>query len=155
MDIVLTDPPYFDNIAYSELAEFFLPWMQLVGLDQLNATVVTESVQRELDRTPPGCRRLPHEFTARLSGAFREVARVLKADGLSSVQLPSRGARGVASRSHVPSQEAAISSATQVLPAPGEAGVGLHAPTRGTGLWDADLRPAKGTARRHDDDLRV
>ena len=30
VDLVLTDPPYFDNIAYSELAEFFVPWLTLL-----------------------------------------------------------------------------------------------------------------------------
>lgn len=40
IDIVLTDPPYFDNIAYSELAEFFLPWLRHFGI------VVDEGVDR-------------------------------------------------------------------------------------------------------------
>jgi len=32
IDLVITDPPYFDNIAYSELADFFHPWMRQLGL---------------------------------------------------------------------------------------------------------------------------
>src|SRR5690606_3282693 len=28
IDVVMTDPPYFDNIAYSELASFFGPWLK-------------------------------------------------------------------------------------------------------------------------------
>lgn len=32
VDLVLTDPPYLDNVAYSELSDFFLPWLQLLGL---------------------------------------------------------------------------------------------------------------------------
>src|SRR5262249_15727247 len=32
IDLILPDPPYFDNIAYSELSDFFLPWLQEFGL---------------------------------------------------------------------------------------------------------------------------
>lgn len=32
VDLVLTDPPYFDYIAYSELGHFFVPWMARLGL---------------------------------------------------------------------------------------------------------------------------
>ena len=32
VDIVLTDPPYFDYIAYSELGHFYVPWMAATGL---------------------------------------------------------------------------------------------------------------------------
>ncbi len=32
VDLILTDPPYLDNVAYSELSDFFLPWLQLLGL---------------------------------------------------------------------------------------------------------------------------
>jgi putative DNA methylase len=35
-DAMMTDPPYFDNVHYSELADFFYVWMKLasVGADQ-------------------------------------------------------------------------------------------------------------------------
>lgn len=29
VDSVITDPPYFDNIQYSELADFFYVWLRL------------------------------------------------------------------------------------------------------------------------------
>jgi adenine-specific DNA methylase len=32
IDLVLTDPPYFDYIAYSELGHFFVPWLARLGL---------------------------------------------------------------------------------------------------------------------------
>lgn len=32
VDLILTDPPFFDNIAYAELSDFFLPWLQTLGL---------------------------------------------------------------------------------------------------------------------------
>jgi putative DNA methylase len=29
VDLVVTDPPFFDNVHYSELADFFFAWQQL------------------------------------------------------------------------------------------------------------------------------
>ncbi len=149
VDMVLTDPPYFDNIAYSELAEFFLPWMQLVGLvsepDSRNRTVRESLIARRHDAGATT------RFTTGLSDVFQEVARVLKADGLLVFSF----------RHVVPDAWFALAvalagaafRATHVVPAPGEAGVGLHA-HGGTGLWDAVFVLRKGQ-RRHDEDLRV
>ena len=149
VDMVLTDPPYFDNIAYSELAEFFLPWMQLVGLvndpDGRDRIVRESLIARRHDDDATT------RFTEGLSDAFREVARVLKADGLLVFSF----------RHSVPEAWFALALAlarsafrvTQVLPAPGEAGVGLHA-HNGTGLWDAIFVLRKGQLRGRDD-LRV
>lgn len=149
VDMVLTDPPYFDNIAYSELAEFFLPWMQLVDLvsgpDGRNPMVRESLIARRHDADATT------RFTAGLSDAFQEVARVLKADGLLVFSF----------RHVVPEAWFALAlalaraafRATHVLPAPGEAGVGLHA-HEGTGLWDTVFVLRKGQ-QRHDEDLRV
>lgn len=32
VDLVLTDPPYFDNLSYSELSDFYLAWHQALGI---------------------------------------------------------------------------------------------------------------------------
>jgi putative DNA methylase len=131
VDIVLTDPPYFDNIAYSELAEFFLPWMQLVGVvndREARSRVVLESlVGRRQDA------EVTKRYSAGLSDAFREVARVLKPDGL--LVFTFRHAVADAWYALAVALARAGLRATQFFPAPGEAGVGLHV-HEGTGLWD-------------------
>ena len=33
VDLVVTDPPFFDNVHYSELADFFFAWQQLSKAD--------------------------------------------------------------------------------------------------------------------------
>jgi len=131
VDIVLTDPPYFDNIAYSELAEFFLPWLRDFGM------VVDEGVDRVLLDSlvsERGDDDSVATYTQGLQAAFGEVARVLKPGGLM-----------VFSYRHIlPEAWASLAEAvwphplrcTRVLPMPGEAGVGLHAHD-GAGLWDA------------------
>ena len=30
IDLVITDPPFFDNVHYSELADFFFAWQRLI-----------------------------------------------------------------------------------------------------------------------------
>ena len=32
VDLILTDPPYFDNLSYSELSDFYLAWHQALGV---------------------------------------------------------------------------------------------------------------------------
>jgi len=149
VDMVLTDPPYFDNIAYSELAEFFLPWMQLVGLvsesDRPDRIVLGSLIARRNDA------ETTTRFTAGLSDAFAEVARVLKANGLLVFSF--RHAVPDAWYALTIALARAAFRATHVLPAPGEAGVGLHV-HEGTGLWDAVFVLRKGRAKT-DEDLRV
>lgn len=132
IDLVLTDPPYFDNIAYSELAEFFLPWLKLLdivgddnGLDQ----VLLESLngRREDYETL-------NSYMQGLSDVFEEVARVLKPAGILVFSY-----RHIVQDAWLALAQALAPHAfhaVRVLPAPGEAGVGFHAQDN-TGLWDA------------------
>jgi len=132
VDLVLTDPPYFDNIAYSELSEFFLPWLR-----QLNVVSSNNSVEQVLLESLVGRRKDPEtiqRYTTGLSDAFGEVTRVLKPGGvvMFSYRHTLPDAWLALAKAIAPHPLAAI----RVLPAPGEAGVGLHA-HEGTGLWDA------------------
>jgi adenine-specific DNA methylase len=76
VDAVITDPPFFDNVHYSELADFFYVWQRhfLDGEAQWRrlTTRTDGEVQHADART----------FSSRLAGVFRECARVLKEDGL-------------------------------------------------------------------------
>lgn len=132
IDIVLTDPPYFDNIAYSELAEFFLPWLALLGViteDHTLNQIMTESLIG--DRTST---KSITQYTNNLSDAFAEIARVLKPTGILIFSY----------RHSLPQAWLALANAIaphalepiKTLPVPGEAGMGLHN-QNGTGLWDA------------------
>lgn len=132
IDIVLTDPPYFDNIAYSELAEFFLPWLRF--LDVVSSDSGLEQVMLE---SLHGRREDPetiHVYMQGLSDVFAEVSRVLKPAGILvfSYRHAFDGAWFALAKALAPHAFHAV----RVLPAPGEAGVGLHA-HGGTGLWDA------------------
>jgi adenine-specific DNA methylase len=82
VDAVITDPPYFDNIQYSELADFFYVWLRL-GLKELYpwfdpglSSRPNEIVQNEkMGKTV-------EFFSEGLTRAFAECHRVLKDEGL-------------------------------------------------------------------------
>lgn len=73
VDVVITDPPFFDNVHYSELADFFYYWLnQLMGLSSKNTTRSSAEVQDTNAEL----------FTLKLTGVFAESRRVLRSDGL-------------------------------------------------------------------------
>jgi transcriptional regulator with XRE-family HTH domain len=76
VDAVITDPPFFDNVHYSQLADFFYVWQRhLLGGDDALGKETTRSAV-EVQNTNAS------EFTKRLTGVWRECRRVLKDEGL-------------------------------------------------------------------------
>jgi transcriptional regulator with XRE-family HTH domain len=76
VDAVVTDPPFFDNVHYSELADFFHVWQRhwLEGRGA-HAAATTRSDHEVQDADAD-------TFAERLSSVFNESRRVLKDDGL-------------------------------------------------------------------------
>jgi putative DNA methylase len=76
VNLIITDPPFFDNVHYSELADFFYVWQELYfnsdGCSEKCTTRRKEEVQ-DAD---------PESFARKLKQVFRECYRVLKEDGL-------------------------------------------------------------------------
>jgi len=76
VDAVLTDPPFFDNVHYSQLADFFHVWQRhILGEDDYRKKDTTRS-EREVQNP------CADDFTDRLSGVWKEAYRVLKNEGL-------------------------------------------------------------------------
>jgi len=73
VDLVITDPPFFDNIHYSELADFFYYWLNQTL--EISSESSTRS-PREVQDTDPG------RFKTKLTSVFAECRRVLRSDGL-------------------------------------------------------------------------
>lgn len=73
VDLVITDPPFFDNVHYSQLADFFYYWLnQALHYSQISTTRSTKEVQ-DTD---------PQQFSRKLLSVFAESGRVLRDDGL-------------------------------------------------------------------------
>jgi putative DNA methylase len=75
VDLIVTDPPFFDNVHYSELADFFYAWQQL-STGRVNRPTSTTRSAAEVQDCDAGA------FGDKLRGIFRECHRVLKKDGL-------------------------------------------------------------------------
>jgi len=73
VDLVVTDPPFFDNVHYSQLADFFYYWLNQI-LD-VSPAATTRSPDEVQDTEP-------QEFTRKLTAVFAECRRVLRDDGL-------------------------------------------------------------------------
>ena len=75
VDAVISDPPFFDNVHYSQLADFFHVWQQYILKPPGFGSITTRS-DREVQHTDPD------EFRLRLQAVWRECHRVLKPRGL-------------------------------------------------------------------------
>lgn len=75
IDFVVTDPPFFDNVHYSELADFFLAWQSLKPHGFINKGVTTRHPQEVQDADE-------QKFTEKLTQVFAECNRILKQPGL-------------------------------------------------------------------------
>ena len=81
-DAVITDPPYYDNIMYSEISDFFYVWQKVLLEDEYEGF--------EDDRTPhddsivanPFLGKGEEEFEHELGEAFSSIQQALKQDGL-------------------------------------------------------------------------
>lgn len=77
IDAVVTDPPYFDFIHYSELSDFFYAWLKPALSDHY-------TVFERLDSSAAG--EVQHKavgsFARQLGAVLKESARVLKDDGV-------------------------------------------------------------------------
>jgi len=90
-DAVITDPPYYDNVPYADISDFFYVWLKrTIGhlYPEHFATVATPKKSEAVaDATRHGgskekARRAYEEMMAK---AFREAHRVLKPDGQMTV----------------------------------------------------------------------
>jgi len=77
VDAVITDPPYFDFVHYSELSDFFFAWLSPVlrtrydWIDRQDSSDIGEVQNKDVYR-----------FATQLSLVFKESCRVLKDDGV-------------------------------------------------------------------------
>jgi len=73
VDLIVTDPPYYDSVQYSNLAAFFRVWLARLLPDEVNWTY-NEAHSAVAARTTDGS----SSFMTALAGIFAECGRVLK-----------------------------------------------------------------------------
>ncbi|MGO4912551.1 DNA methyltransferase [Leeuwenhoekiella sp. W20_SRS_FM14] len=85
IDIVLTDPPYYDSIDYTGLSEFFRPWFEVLikttfnPKSDLSNDLKFEAIVDLANGKKNG--KNENHYKNLMSGVFKEVNRVLKPNG--------------------------------------------------------------------------
>ena len=96
IDVVVMDPPYYDNVMYAELADFFYVWLKRTAghvFPELFRRRLTDK-ENEAVANPArfkgkkGARALAgRDYQERMAAIFRECARVLKPDGIMTLMF--------------------------------------------------------------------
>ncbi len=94
---VITDPPYYDNVMYAQLADFFYVWLKrTVGenFPDWFRTVLTNkddeavaSVARFRDLGKNASKLADRDYERKMAASFREIHRVLRDDGVLTVMF--------------------------------------------------------------------
>ena len=101
VDAVVMDPPYYDNVMYAELSDFFYVWLKRTA-----GHVFPELFRRRLTdkdseavanpmrfRGRPGAKALAGlDYQDRMAAIFAECHRVLKADGILTLMFTHKAA---------------------------------------------------------------
>ena len=88
VDAVITDPPFFDNVHYSQLADFFHVWQQHVLGRTHHAAIQSTRSEGEVQNEDATV------FTRRLTEVWFEAHRLMKNDGLLASRTITRVPKG-------------------------------------------------------------
>lgn len=102
VDCVIMDPPYYDNVMYAELSDFFYVWLKrTAGLlyPELFTTHLTDKDREAVANSAKftgqkgGAKNLAgRDYQRRMAGIFKEQRRVLKPDGVMTVMFTHKAA---------------------------------------------------------------
>jgi putative DNA methylase len=104
IDVIVMDPPYYDNVMYAELSDFFYVWLKRTGgriIPELFTRSLTDK-EHEAVANPakfkgePGAKVLAgRDYQERMAAIFAECRRVLKSDGVNDPDVHSQGDRSL------------------------------------------------------------
>jgi len=81
VDYVITDPPYYDNVQYSELSDYFYVWLREAlkdDYDEFTPNVVPKAREIVANKS---ANKSEEFFIESLTNVFKEAHRVLKPEG--------------------------------------------------------------------------
>ena len=81
-DAVITDPPYYDNIIYSEVADYFYVWQRILLKDEYEEFQPHKTPRKESIVANPAENKGEQEFESELHEAFGVINKALKDDGV-------------------------------------------------------------------------
>ncbi len=80
-DAVITDPPYYDNIIYSEVSDYFYVWQKILLKDEYPGFDQDKTPRTESIVTNPYLEKTAEDFESELGQAFSVIKRALKDEG--------------------------------------------------------------------------
>jgi adenine-specific DNA methylase len=96
IDVIVMDPPYYDNVMYAELSDFFYVWLKRTAgriIPELFTRALTDK-EHEAVANPakfkgqPGAKALAgRDYQERMAAIFAECRRVLKSDGVMTLMF--------------------------------------------------------------------
>ncbi len=98
-DVVLTDPPYYDNVPYSYLSDFFYVWFKR-SIGELYPEFFNNLMTSKDDEIvmyghrEGGVEAGKQFFEERLSKAFQEIHRILKSNGIAVIVYAHKSTEG-------------------------------------------------------------
>lgn len=81
-DAVITDPPYYQNIIYSELSDYFYIWQRILLEDEYECFEPEYTPREESIVANPALGKGPKEFEEELKIAFENIHTALKDEGI-------------------------------------------------------------------------
>lgn len=129
VELVVTDPPYLDNIDYSELADFFVPWLAATGLIDDSGAPPAGSLAAKGRTNDHG-----DTFASGLTACFREGARILSPNGRFAFTF--QHSSDVAWSAVASAIRGAALRVVTVFPLSGDSDVSMHRHA-GSSTWDA------------------
>lgn len=96
-DAVFTDPPYYDNIQYAELSDYFYVWLKRILSD--NELFITPLSPKTNEIVSNSARQQNKKesnyfFEENLSKSFKEINRVLKLNGVTTIVYAHKTTKG-------------------------------------------------------------
>jgi adenine-specific DNA methylase len=81
-DAIITDPPYYDNVVYSEVSDFFYVWQRLLLSDEYACFTPETTPREESIVSNPAIDKDGATFERELKQSFSRMRDVLKDDGV-------------------------------------------------------------------------
>ena len=96
IDVIVMDPPYYDNVMYAELSDFFYVWLKRTAghvIPELFTRALTDKEHEAVANAAkfkgqPGAKALAgRDYQERMAAIFTECRRVLKPDGVVTLMF--------------------------------------------------------------------
>ena len=134
VDLVLTDPPFYDNLPYSELSDFYYQWLRLYFLSDESVKVKTRTPIEDSLLVRRKNLSEHEKYLEGLTAAMKECKRVLRREGMLVFTFHHRKAAAWQALSSALAD--ASFTVTAVSPVRAEGVSGFHSYS-GTPKWDS------------------